>query len=214
MSKPTELEQRRDYAAGTLTRKDLLDDPRAQFETWLQQAKDAKLIDATAMTLSTVDREQRPHARIVLLKAVTDSGYTFYTNQRSDKGLQLETNPNACLLFYWRELERQVRIRGTVSKLPPAEADAYFATRPLGSRLGASVSEQSRPVDNRAVLESAVASLQQRHPDGDIPRPEHWGGYCLSADYYEFWQGRPDRLHDRFSFGRQTGGWQLNRLSP
>jgi len=220
----TLIEPRRDYSADTLRRADLDTDPLAQFRHWLQDARDAKLIDATAMVLATVDAGARPHSRVVLLKRCDEQGFVWYTFQDSDKGRQLEANPVAALLFYWSKLERQVRIEGRVELLEPSEADEYFHSRPEGSRFSAAASQQSAHVAERGVLEARVAELHDRHPDGDVPRPAIWGGYRLVPDRYEFWQGRDDRLHDRFEFardgaGRHAGaddsdGWAIHRLQP
>ena len=212
------IEPRRSYVTGTLSRMQLNSDPITQFEHWLGDARAAKLIDATAMVLSTVNPNGHPTSRVVLLKGIGPAGFTFYTNHHSSKGLQLKTNPNAALLFYWQKLERQVRIQGTVTQLPASDADEYFYSRPEGSRFSAAASAQSTPVNNRAELEQAVASLKIQHPDGNVPRPNNWGGYCLKPDYLEFWQGRDDRLHDRFIYERDQGdsdsAWTVQRLSP
>lgn len=212
------IEERRDYTSDELHRRFLATNPLEQFTHWLSEAREAKLIDATAMHLSTVDAEGRPHSRIVLLKHFDENGFIFYSNYNSDKGQQLRANPNACLLFYWKELERQVRIEGTVKQHDSADADTYFHSRPEGSRYSAAASEQSRPVPNRATLEKSVASLHTDYPDGDVPRPNHWGGFLLQVNYFEFWQGRSDRLHDRFRYSlsdqdtEQT--WIIERLAP
>lgn len=213
------IEPRRDYTANTLSRADLSDDPMAQFRQWLADARAAKLIDATAMSLATVDAEGRPHSRMVLLKRADENGFVWYTYQDSDKGQQLAARPRAALLFYWSALERQVRIEGRVRALDPSEADDYFHSRPEGSRFSAAASIQSSPVANRAVLEDKVATLHADHPDGRVPRPARWGGYQLSPERFEFWQGRSDRLHDRFIYQRhdverETPSWEVTRLQP
>jgi len=213
------IEDRRDYIADTLVRSDLQPDPIDQFSGWLADARSRKIIDATAMVLSTVDTEGQPHARMVLLKNLDTSGFVFYSNYNSDKGQQLINSDKASLLFYWCELERQVRIEGTVKQIDTDQADQYFHSRPAGSRFSAAASAQSAPVANRGVLEQAVAKLESEYPDGKVPRPAHWGGYILEPVAFEFWQGRADRLHDRF---RYTGGangtsgypWSIERLSP
>jgi len=210
------IEARRDYTANTLRRNDLNQDPIDQFQLWLQDARDRKIIDATAMMLSTSDANQQPHSRVVLLKQFDQSGFVWYTYQESDKARQLQENPKASLLFYWCALERQVRIEGTVEKLDPAAADDYFYSRPEGSRFSAAASVQSAPVENRSVLEKRVKELHEQHPDGNVPRPEVWGGYRLKPHRLEFWQGRADRLHDRFIFHRAApnDNWTIQRLSP
>ncbi|MFK7997251.1 MAG: pyridoxamine 5'-phosphate oxidase [Granulosicoccus sp.] len=210
------IEPRRDYTADTLRRSDLADSPFQQFTQWLQDARDKKILDATAMTLCTADRSGQPHSRVVLLKKFDENGFVWYTYQESDKARQLSENPKASLLFYWCALERQVRIEGTVTKLDPTEADEYFYSRPEGSRFSAAASVQSQPVDSREILEQRVAQLHAQHPDGNVPRPEVWGGYRIVPHRLEFWQGRADRLHDRFVFERANGSeqWSIGRIQP
>lgn len=210
------IEPRRDYTAHTLSSSELCDSPFEQFERWMQQARDQKIIDATAMALATADATGQPHVRIVLLKKFNQSGFAWYTYQQSDKGRQLADNPNASLLFYWRELERQVRIEGTVTLLDPKDADEYFYSRPEGSRFSAAASIQSAPVANRAELEDKVSALHNQYPDGQVPRPEVWGGYLLKPARFEFWQGRADRLHDRFVYleNGSSNNWTTQRISP
>lgn len=210
------IEPRRDYTAATLRRSDLHDDPTSQFAHWLQDARDRQILDATAMTLCTADSEGQPHSRIVLLKKFDEQGFTWYTYQESDKARQLQQNPKAALQFYWCALERQVRIEGVVEKLDPANADEYFYSRPDGSRFSAAASIQSAPVANREVLEQKVARLQEQYPDGNVPRPAVWGGYRIRPHRFEFWQGRADRLHDRFVFARPSPDtdWSVQRISP
>jgi len=181
----------------------------------MKQAKDAKILDASAMALATSDKLGQPHVRMVLLKKVDESGFVWFTYQESDKGAQLAENPKASLLFYWCELERQVRIEGPVIPLDPKEADEYFYSRPIGSRFSAAASVQSAPVTNRAELESTVNALHKQYPDGNVPRPAVWGGYQLQPVRFEFWQGRDDRLHDRFIYEKTaTASWRTQRLSP
>jgi len=209
------IEERRDYSANTLSRKELADTPVEQFHIWMKQAREANILDASAMALATADERGQPHVRIVLLKKIDESGFTWYTYQQSDKGTQLAENPQASLLFYWRELERQVRIEGSVVKLDPADADEYFYSRPEGSRFSAAASIQSAPVANRTELESKVNVLREQHPDGNVPRPKVWGGYQLHPVRFEFWQGRDDRLHDRFVYQKDNASaWKTQRLSP
>ncbi len=214
MSNETLIEARRDYRADTLSRADLATSPVVQFTHWLQDARDAKLIDATAMVVATADGSGQPHSRVVLLKQFDEQGFVWYTYQNSDKGQQLTENPKASSLFYWRELERQVRIEGTVISLDPALADDYFYSRPERSRFSAAVSVQSQPVENRRVLEDRVATLRARYPDGKVPRPDVWGGYQLVPNRFEFWQGRADRLHDRFVYTPIEDTWSIIRLQP
>ena len=189
--------------------------PFRQFDAWFAQAVDAKLPEPNTMTLATVDSRGRPSARIVLIKGVDERGFMFFTNYESRKGRELADNPHASLLFYWIELERQVRIEGTVVKASPAESDQYYESRPLGSRIGAWASEQSQAIESRTVLESREKEISAKYGEHP-PRPPHWGGYRLIPDAIEFWQGRPSRLHDRLLYTRavEGGDWQLARLSP
>lgn len=210
------IEERRDYTADTLRRDDLSSTPVKQFTHWLQDARDKKILDATAMMLSTADSAGQPHSRVVLLKHFDDDGFSWYTYQESDKGRQIQENPKASILFYWCALERQVRIEGTVEKLDPSDADEYFYSRPEGSRFSAAASVQSSPVDNRKTLEQRVRELHEQYPDGNVPRPAVWGGYRLRPHRVEFWQGRADRLHDRFVFQRDSSvsDWSVQRIQP
>ncbi len=222
MSNDDLIEERRDYQANTLRRDQLSEHPFEQFKLWMAQAREAKLIDASAMAVATSDAQGQPHVRMVLLKQADESGFVWYTYQQSDKGKELEHNPQASLLFYWRELERQVRIEGKVTRLDPADADEYFYSRPEGSRFSAAASVQSTPVENRKVLEDKVQALHKQHPDGNVPRPNVWGGYRLQPHRIEFWQGRADRLHDRFIYVKENNDkqssehhdWTISRLSP
>ncbi|MGB6242527.1 MAG: pyridoxamine 5'-phosphate oxidase [Castellaniella sp.] len=188
-------------------------DPYAQFEQWFQQALHSEVREPTAMMLATADEAGRPSSRIVLLKGFDAQGFVFYTNYQSRKGRELSVNPQASLLFFWPELERQVRIEGSVAPVSAAESDDYYASRPLGSRIGAWASPQSQPIDHET-LAQRVRDLTQTL--GDTPsRPPHWGGYRLQAQRIEFWQGRPSRLHDRLVYSLDAaGGWVLDRLAP
>ena len=196
-----------------LAEADVARDPIAQFERWFDEAVRAGVPLANAMTLATVDANGAPSARIVLLKGVEQGGFTFYTNYRSRKARELEARGAACLVFMWSQLERQLRIDGTVERVSLAESDAYFATRPLGARLSAWASPQSEPVPDRGTLERAMEAARNRHGDSP-PRPAHWGGYRVRPERLEFWQGRADRLHDRLLYTREADGWRLLRLAP
>jgi pyridoxamine 5'-phosphate oxidase len=205
---------RKTYARGSLTKSAVNSDPILQFKSWMDEALRAELPEPNAMTLATVDADGKPSARIVLIKGVDARGFVFFTNYESRKGRDLEANPRAALLFHWIELERQVRIEGRVEKLPEAESDAYYATRPLDSRLGAWASEQSREVSGRAILIARAAKFAAKF-GMNPPRPPHWGGYVVVPDMMEFWQGRPSRLHDRITYSRQPDGeWRTARLAP
>lgn len=229
---------RRDYNLTGLRRADMDPDPTVQFRRWFDDATGARAagrlrrflvrlyksvllqgkveqVDLNAMTLATVDKEGRPSARVVLLKGIDERGFTFYTNYNSRKGQELSENPEAALVFYWAGLERQVIVAGTVAKLPPGESDAYFKSRPRGSQIAAWASDQSQPVTERKALELRWAHFERQHAGSEVPRPPHWGGYVLSPRRMEFWQGRPNRLHDRFCYSRQAKGqWALERLAP
>jgi pyridoxamine 5'-phosphate oxidase len=188
-------------------------DPIAQFEKWFEQAIHAGMIEPNAMTLATSTRDGHPSARMVLLKGVDASGFVFFTDYRSRKGAELEANPRVSLCFWWDALQRQVRVTGTVARVSREESEAYFRTRPYGSRIGAWASHQSSPLATRESLEQEVQRLERSHPD-DVPLPPHWGGYRVTADSIEFWQGRPSRLHDRIVYTRDLGAWKIGRLSP
>jgi pyridoxamine 5'-phosphate oxidase len=208
---------RQEYMRAGLSESDADRDPMRQFERWFEDALRAKLPLPNAMTLATVSRDGAPAARVVLLKGVERGGFVFYTNYRSRKGRELDGRALACLVFMWSELERQVRITGRVEKVDAADSDAYFVTRPVGSRLSAWASEQSEKVSSRAVLEKAMAEAKARYGDSP-PRPPHWGGYRVMPAEIEFWQGRADRLHDRLLYTRSTGNvdgsWRIERLAP
>lgn len=205
---------RREYARARLDERDVDPDPLVQFRHWFDDARRAELPEPNAMTLATATPDGVPSARMVLLKAADERGFTFFTDYRSRKGQELETNPHAALVFFWGELERQVRISGTVSRVSREETEAYFRTRPRESRLGAWSSHQSTVLAGREVLEMRLREVAARHPGDDVPTPPYWGGYLLRPDALEFWQGRESRLHDRVRYQREAGGWRIERLSP
>ncbi len=205
---------REEYKKSTLDEADVAASPFAQFGRWFDEALAAKLPVANAMTLATVDAQGQPRARTVLLKSFEDGYFTFYTNLESAKARQLHHNPRASLLFFWAELERQVRIEGRVLQVSDADADAYFATRPRASQLGAWASQQSEVIASRRVLDERLATLETRFTGQNVPRPPYWGGYGLTPVSFEFWQGRPSRLHDRIRYLPDGESWRRERLSP
>jgi len=229
---------RRDYNLAGLRRSDLDPDPIALFRRWFAQAAgerqggklrgaairvyksllglgSAERIDVNAATLATVDVEGHPSARVVLLKGVDERGFIFFTNYDSRKGREIAGNPNVALVFYWPDQERQVTIAGAATKIPRAESEAYFKSRPRGSRLAAWASHQSEAIENREVLESHWRELEAKYPGDEVPMPPNWGGFVIAPVRIEFWQGRPSRLHDRFRYAKQANGtWKIERLSP
>ena len=198
-----------------LNEADMADNPMDQFARWWDDAIRSEIDEVNAMTLATATLGGLPSARIVLLKGFDERGFIFFTNYQSHKGREMEQNPRASLVFFWKELERQVRIEGMVERIPEKESEDYFQSRPEGSRIGAWASPQSSVIDNREVIESNVKELEKKFSDGVIPRPEHWGGYVVKPANIEFWQGRSSRLHDRVKYVHQLGNkWQMLRLAP
>ncbi|MDQ3660067.1 MAG: pyridoxamine 5'-phosphate oxidase [Actinomycetota bacterium] len=205
---------RRPHEEVALLEEELDPDPIAQFSAWMQEALDAGIAFPNAMTLATATASGRPSARIVLLKGFDERGFVFYTNLESRKGRELAENPHAALVLYWFELERQVRITGSVSTVPDSEMETYFSSRPRGSRLGAWASRQSEVIADRNLLESEVQRLDHVYGDEAIPPPPFWGGFRLAPEEIELWQGRADRLHDRLRYRREGAAWIVERLSP
>lgn len=205
---------RLNYTRGGLTEADVADHPFAQFHIWLHQAIAAELPEPNAMALSTLSPEGHPVGRIVLLKGLDERGFVFYTNYDSAKGQQLNNHPWGSLVFWWAQLERQVRVEGRMEKIAPAESDAYFQSRPRSSQLGAWASPQSQIISDRQVLELRLDVLEKQYENQPIPRPDHWGGLRVVPHRIEFWQGRPSRLHDRLQFTLVDGEWQMVRLAP
>ena len=197
-----------------LSGENITTDPLALFGEWFEQARAADFVDATAAAIATADRDARPSVRTVLVKSFDEKGFYFYTNYSSRKGQELAVNPHAALLFWWDKLERQVRIEGPISELAGADSDAYFARRPRGSQIGAQASPQSQIIASRGALEQRVADAEAEFGDAAIPRPNDWGGYCLTPKHIEFWQGRSNRLHDRLRYTRTKDGWRTERLAP
>lgn len=205
---------RKSYERAALDETHVQPDPLVQFQHWFDAAVHAKVLEPNAMTLATATPDGRPSTRVLLLKGFDERGFVFFTNYQSRKGQDLLANPFAAMQFYWGELERMVRIEGRVEKVSDAESDEYYKVRPLGSRIGAWASPQSQVIPSRAVLEEAWAEQQARLGE-DPPRPAHWGGFRLVPEHWEFWQGRPSRLHDRLVFSRnERGAWVLQRLAP
>ncbi|MER3463693.1 MAG: pyridoxamine 5'-phosphate oxidase [Chitinophagaceae bacterium] len=206
---------RKEYATQTLLETDVAPHPIDQFEKWWQQALQSEIDEANAMTLCTASSDGMPSGRIVLIKDFSKEGFVFYTNYKSYKGLQLEENPKASLVFFWKELERQVRIVGIVKKVAAEESDAYFNSRPEGSRIGAWASPQSQVIENREWLDNRYQKLAKEMGGEQIQRPPYWGGYIVQPVIIEFWQGRPSRLHDRIQYTLEEGGtWKIERLAP
>jgi pyridoxamine 5'-phosphate oxidase len=208
-------ERRKDYQRFNLREEDVDPDPIGQFRAWFDDAAFSDVPEVNAMALATATADGRPSVRMVLLRGFDERGFSFFTNYESRKACELEENPRAALVIFWQELERQVRIEGRVERVPDEESDRYFHGRPAGSRIGAWASPQSRVLRSREALEALYADVESRYPDGAIPRPANWGGYRVIPNSIEFWQGRPNRLHDRLLYSRRPeGGWIIERLAP
>ena len=207
---------RKSYHLGALEIADVTIDPMDLFRRWWHEAVGAEIDEANAMTLATVNKQGQPSARIVLLKGLTHEGFEFFTNYQSQKAQDMEENPNVALLFFWKEMERQIRIEGSVEKVSRERSEKYFQSRPRGNQIGAWTSPQSQVIQDRSVLESNGEKIVERFAAVDpLPLPDHWGGYIVKPHQYEFWQGRPDRLHDRFRYALQPNGlWTVERLAP
>jgi pyridoxamine-phosphate oxidase len=205
---------RQEYEAGNLNETEMAADPLAEFQEWMEAAMAAGLSEPNAMTLATATADGRPSARVVLLKEVTDSGFVFFTNYLSRKGRELIVNPYAALVFDWHDMERQVRVEGRVEKVPAEESDAYFRSRPENAKLGAWTSPQSKIIKNRSELDELQKESERKFAEKTIYRPAHWGGFLIRATVVEFWQGRPNRLHDRIVYYKTEEGWSRHRLAP
>ena len=205
---------RQDYRMASLSESDVAADPILQFQKWFSEAINAKLYEPNVMTFATADSDGKPSARIVLLEGFDEQGFIFYTNYESKKAQDLVENPQAALVFFWAELERQVRIEGIVSKVDKEISEAYFHSRPIGSQIGAIASAQSSVLTDRSILEERVTELTAQYEGKTIPKPEHWGGYLVEPKHIEFWQGRSSRLHDRITYDYTDGSWKINRLAP
>lgn len=205
---------RHEYSRASLTESEVAGGPLDQFRRWFDEALAADLHEPNAMTVATVSPEGKPSARVVLLKQFDELGFVFHTNYEGRKGREIEGNPNVSLLFYWGELERQVRVEGTATRLSEEESDAYFESRPRGGHVGAWASRQSQPVEGREALEEEVRRVEAEYEGRPVPRPPFWGGFRVEPGSFEFWQGRESRLHDRLVYTREEGGWRVTRLQP
>lgn len=215
LSNETIQNLRQEYRSATLSEREVSPNPIIQFSQWFSEALSAGLYEPNAMTLATATAEGKPSARIMLLKGFDDKGFTFYTNYLSRKGQEITKNPQAALVFFWRELERQVRVEGTLEKLDEKESEQYFHSRPRGSQIGAHASPQSREITGREVLQKNLQQLEEKYKEGtEIPKPPHWGGYVVKPTFIEFWQGGQGRLHDRIAYRLDNNQWKIVRLAP
>ncbi len=205
---------RHDFAKQTLSKKDAHDNPFEQFTSWLEEAIKANVTEPIATTIATVSKYGQPSSRIVYIRDINPNGFVFFTNYLSKKGIDISVNPKGCMNFFWPEIERQIRIEGVIEKVTHDISDAYFADRPKASQIGAHASHQSQPLGSRKELEQRIAELTEKYENQEVPRPSNWGGYILVPHYFEFWQGRPSRLHDRIAYNKDDEDWKLVRLNP
>jgi pyridoxamine 5'-phosphate oxidase len=208
------LKLRKEYSHASLEKTDVAKNPIEQFKSWFSQAMNSNIIEPYAMNISSVDSHGRPSSRIVLLRDVNESGFIFYTNYLSRKGKEIDARQFGAINFFWPELERQIRIEGKLEKVTTKVSDDYFALRPRGSQIGAWASPQSSKIENRGILEQNEKEFTEKFQDQPVPRPKNWGGYLLQPDYFEFWQGRENRLHDRISYEKNGDNWEISRLAP
>ncbi len=205
---------RKEYTSGQLDEESVDRDPLKQFKAWFDAVMSSDVVEPNACALATTGSDARPSVRMVLLKGIDERGMIFFSNYSSTKGLQIDSNPHAAMLFYWAQFERQVRIEGEIEKLDETASDAYFTSRPRDAQIGAIVSRQSTPVASRAIINDAVEDFSKAHPEGPLQRPPYWGGYRIVPRSFEFWQGRENRLHDRVRYVREAQGWRIERLWP
>ena len=205
---------RREWSSRRLDESNVSSNPFGQFSEWMREAVDAEILDPNAMTLATADKNGMPSARIVLLKSIDEKGLVFYTNFGSKKGKDLLENPRASVVFFWKELERQLRVMGTIERTSKKESEAYFKTRPYESQIGAWASRQSSELKSRKLLEEKFAEIKSKYPEGEVPLPDFWGGFRIIPEQFEFWQGGPNRLHDRIAYLREKDKWRIIRLAP
>lgn len=205
---------RKDYMLRSLSENDVNKNPMKQFAAWWDDAIDSNIEEVNAMTLATVNEQGYPSSRIVLLKDFNENGFVFFTNYESRKGKSLSIHPKASIVFFWKELERQIRVEGVVEKISEEESTAYFTSRPVESKIGAWASPQSEVIESRDFLESRFKNIEEKYSEVEIPKPPHWGGYIVKPSRIEFWQGRPGRLHDRIEYNKNNEGWTIERLAP
>lgn len=206
--------ERRDFDYGTLDESNVPESPKQLFEAWFKEALDKMVMEPYAFHIATVSKDNIPSTRVVYLRSIEENGFVFFTNYKGKKGQDISYNPNVCANFFWAEKERQIRIYGVVEKIDSEFSDAYFANRPRESQLGAWASHQSEELENHKELTDRLTELDLKYKDQEVPRPPHWGGYIIKPNYYEFWQGRAKRLHDRITYKKQNDSWQIKRVNP